>query len=138
MIVFKNKKGQALVEAIIVIPLMLTIFFGLFMFSSLLFDRMTLMYAAGNAINEGMGIAPDPGITPRQLKQRMENKGNQVLRYSVFLTDKRINAQVEFPEDGMASFVVTSSGRFRLRLPFIDNVADNNVISYTMEVDYVW
>jgi hypothetical protein len=134
----KNKKGQALVEAVIVIPLMLSLFFGSLMFASFFFDRMIVMYAAGNAINEGMGTGPETGITTRELQRRMEEKGNQVLQYSLFLTDKRVKATVRFPEDGIASFEVTSSASFRLKLPFVDNLLNDERISYTMEVDYVW
>jgi hypothetical protein len=134
----KNKKGQAVVEAAIVIPLMLTFFFGSFMFASFFFDRMIVMYAVGNAINEGMGIAPEPGITIQDIENRMESKGAELLQYSLFLTDKTLEATVEFPEDGIASFEVTSRARFRLKLPFVDNLLDNESISYTMEADYVW
>ena len=136
----KNKKGQAMVEFVIILHVFVVLFFAVLFFSTYMFDRLIVLYAANIAINEGVGMAPADGITAGDLEAAMYERAENMLRYRYSRGNIDIRPQVDIQESANTP---NTYGTFRIRVvgvydrnpPFRANIVP---IEYTLEVDYVW
>jgi competence protein ComGC len=133
---FKNNKGQTVVEAIVIIHIMLILFLAMLLIASYIYNKMVVMYAANSAVSKALEQAPNTGMTLKKLESIMKGQADDILRNGIFLVNPGSTARARVTRNGIATFSVTSSGRQGLRLPLLDYLLDNQLISYTVEYDY--
>jgi hypothetical protein len=132
-----NKKGQAMIEAVIVMNIMLLLFFAMILFSVYIYDKMIVMFAANIAIDEAIGKIPEVGMTNSKLETLMKQKAYGALDYSIFLKNKSVQAKVVKAADiGEISVIV--SAKYSITMPFVSGFLNNNVITTKSKVDYAW
>lgn len=137
MRIFKNKKGQALIEAVIIINIMLLLFFAMILFSVYVYDKMVVVFSANLAIDEAIGIIPEPGMTGPKVEALMKNSGNSALEHGLFLKSQNVVPRVNRKKDS-AEISVTVTAEYSMQMPFVSEFLNNNVISHTSSVNYSW
>lgn len=135
-----NKKGQAILESLVVMMTMIFIFFALMLVSTYIFDRMVVLYAANAAINEGIAYAPEKGATPSKVKRRMEGRAAEVLKLGIFLKNTGVRGRVSQDPQNKQLFdmSIVVQGTYQVSLPLVSDLLNSDTIRYSQEVKYVW
>ncbi len=132
----KNKKGQAIIEAILIMNIMLMLFFAMLLFSSYNYNKMVVMYAANSAVSKGVSQAANGGMSLARLERIMKGQADDILGNGIFLVNSGSTARARVTGPGVATFSVTASGRQGLRLPLLNRLLDNELISFSVEYNY--
>lgn len=133
----KSQKGQALIEAVIIIQVFLVLFFSMLFFSIYIYNKMVIMFASNVALDEAIGLLPHKETPERRIESLMRSKASKAVAKGMFLSNAKVYAKAQRkPKDtGTARAIV--SARFTLKLPFVSNLV-NNSLKHTSEVNYAW
>ena len=136
----KARKGQALIEAVIIMNVMLMLFFAMILFSVYVYDKMIVVFAANLAIDEAIGKLPEPGMLPHKVELLMKTSASGALNLGIFLVDKSVVPRITVPSSGSGSGTIriTVSAKYSIHMPFVSTFLNNNVLSHTSIVDYSW
>ncbi len=139
MLQVKNKDGQALVEFIIILHVFVLLFSAVLFFSTYMFDRLIVLYAANIAINEAVAMAPAYGIDEGDIEDAMIERAEDMLSYRYSGGNFDIRPRIDIDESNRpntyGTFGITVVGVYDENPPFRANIVP---IDYTLEVDYVW
>lgn len=133
----KNNKGQALIEAVIIIQILLMLFFTMLFFSIYIYNKMVVMFASNIALDEAIGLLPHKQTPEGRIELLMRNKAKQAVSKGMFLSDPKVYAKAQRKPKDTGTAIAIVSATFTLKLPFVSNVV-NNSLKHTSEVNYAW
>lgn len=133
----KNKNGQALIEAVLIMNIILLLFFAMIVFSVYIYDKMVVVFAANLAIDQAIGKIPEPGMTRTKIEGLMKQSGYGALGLGVFLQGQNVVANV-IRNNNKGEINVSVSATYSIHIPLVSEFLNNNVISHTSKVDYSW
>lgn len=138
----KNKKGQSILEASVIMNIILLMFFGMIMYSTYVYDRIIILFAANLAVDEAIGKIPDKKYSKnyRKIEELMRQKAAGAASLGIFLESPiTVAAKVTKKRDTSAGNINISckvDAKYTLKLPLISAFTPNNILSHRVDVDY--
>jgi Flp pilus assembly protein TadG len=106
----RARRGQALVEFAIVLPVFLLILLGILDFGTLLYSRMTVINAARDGARVGITYADTPTVIPAQVTSQVTGSGGGLITSGMVSTTCVPSASSPSPKCGGSSFTNAKPG----------------------------
>lgn len=139
-----KKKGQAALEFVVILHLFLLLLHIVVFFSTYMFDRLIVLYAANTAINEGMAMIPNlnsSSVRDGDIKGYMEGRARDVLNYRFSRGQTSVSADIKDYISGNPSYAtleIQVISEYQESFFVSQFLAGLFTIEQKMEVDYVW
>lgn len=124
------RKGQALVETVIVLPLILFILFAIISFGIYIYDLTVFTMASNKGMDAMLGALGNSEITDKELYA--EERAEQFAGIAIFVDDIRADVY----DDG-ASISVNVEGDFNFILPFMNEIF-GDIFLINSECTYIY
>ena len=118
----QGKKGQAMIETALVLPLVLMLFFGIIVMGIYIYDMTVFVYASNKALDHGVGMLTETCLTDEQ-KEEIEEKALDAAGTALFIQGVEAYAVTNSTAEEI-TLTVKVKADFVGNLPFTERIAE--------------
>lgn len=124
--IFRNSKGQSLVELAITLPIILLLIFAMMAIGFYIYDMSVYTFASNKALDKGIGTVLSGTITQRNLDE-MKSDALNYTNVGIFVSEPIISATNDVNiSTGESKLTVSIQSNYNFSISFVNNILGNN------------
>jgi hypothetical protein len=130
-------KGQSLVEAALILPVILLLFSVIFTFGMYLYDMTIIAISANKGLDRASGLIYNSDFTEEEKNAKVEETIRNFAELAMFVTNEdgetdKIKIEIIYnEEDNYKEIIISVSTKFSCILPFMEDLMDEHLRIYS-------